>query len=474
MELIDADGNILGIINVIDALVVLLVLAIVTAGAVLVLAADETEHETRYATIDLGDQPSHVVQSIEPGDTMELAGHVDNLTITDVGYGPPAANGSGHVVIRAQLQGERVAIDDRRWQFHFGGDPLRAGQNISIETPEYAVTGDVTALGVDGSTLQRADRSVVIATNVSPAVAAEMAVGDEYRIDGQPVATIESVHVDPGDNASTESVAVIGLSLDTYVYADRNWFGATPVRLGSTLPFEAEGYGIEGQIVERGTSDVPLAEMPVVVEAAVPRSVADQIDPGDTYRVAGSDIVTVETVATYPTAERETVRAILGLTVETYVVDGERRFGGEAIQHGTVVPVSTEAYDIRGTVIARDAIEEPGEPATRTATIELRQISPERADRLRIGQTESIRGETTARILNVSDRPAEVVLESEDGDIHLREHPRDRDVTLTVELSVRETETTTRFHGESIEIGDTVVLELDRMTVSGDLVDLSA
>jgi hypothetical protein len=70
--LIDDEGNLLGVVNVVDALVVLFVLAILLAGAVLVLTSGEdtgSDRATTYATLDLGTQPDYIVSAINEGDT---------------------------------------------------------------------------------------------------------------------------------------------------------------------------------------------------------------------------------------------------------------------------------------------------------------------------------------------------------------------------------------------------------------------
>ncbi|MFC7231557.1 DUF4330 family protein [Saliphagus sp. GCM10025308] len=73
MELIDDEGKLFGRVNVVDALVVLILLAVVVAGiAVVGVLSGDAEPETRYATIDLGPQSEHVAEQISEGDVMYL------------------------------------------------------------------------------------------------------------------------------------------------------------------------------------------------------------------------------------------------------------------------------------------------------------------------------------------------------------------------------------------------------------------
>ena len=61
-RIIDDEGKLFGLINVVDALVVLVVLAIVVAGIALI--AVPGSEDTRYATVDMGTQPDHVAGQI--------------------------------------------------------------------------------------------------------------------------------------------------------------------------------------------------------------------------------------------------------------------------------------------------------------------------------------------------------------------------------------------------------------------------
>jgi hypothetical protein len=63
--------------------------------------------------------------------------------------------------------------------------------------------------------------------------------------------------------------------------------------------------------------------------------------------------------------------------------------------------------------------------------------------------------------------------EGEDGNIFEREHPRNLDLTLNVELQTRETTTGLSFHGRQIQIGDTIVLDLGPITVQAELTGIS-
>jgi len=83
MPIIDEEGRLFGTLNIIDALVVLFVLAVAVAGVALVTgggSSDETP--TRTVVVDVGQQPDYVVDAIEEGSvgTSEVVA-VENKTV---------------------------------------------------------------------------------------------------------------------------------------------------------------------------------------------------------------------------------------------------------------------------------------------------------------------------------------------------------------------------------------------------------
>jgi hypothetical protein len=75
-------------------------------------------------------------------------------------------------------------------------------------------------------------------------------------------------------------------------------------------------------------------------------------------------------------------------------------------------------------------------------------------------------------VTNVRTEPSEVVLTSQDGNISLREHPRNVNLYLTVELRARRTATGLDFHGQPIRLNDDVSLDLRIVTIRGSVIEL--
>ncbi|WP_121821395.1 DUF4330 domain-containing protein [Halostella salina] len=383
MPLIDDDGNLFGRVNVVDALVVLLVVAVVAAGAALVMggggSADAPANETtngsaadgeppgeravRYATVELGTQPERLAERIHAGDEVAVGGA--NATVTDVHVSP--VDGGAATTLRMRLDGRAIA-DGNRTAFRYGSGNLTVGDGLRLQTPEYRVNGTVSALVADGES------------------------------------------------------------------------------------------------VDAGETDI-------VLDATVPVEALDAIRAGEEYRVAGRTVGTVQSVTTFPTGDDATRRVRVGASLATRT-EGERTtFGGAPLTIGRSVSLGLDAYTLSGTVVHRGATTMPGERGTTTVVVEQRNVSPAVAEATAVGMTESGGDGPRARIVDRRVEPATVVLTSDDGEIHRRDHPENRDVSLTVELETRTANGEAYFHGSELRTGSGVTLDFDRVRVEGTVTE---
>ncbi|WP_313692501.1 DUF4330 family protein [Halorarum halobium] len=367
MDLIDDEGDLFGVVNVVDALAVLLVLAVVVAGATFVLQPDPEpeppDRSSTHATLDLGTQPDFIVAQLNEGDSYEPAANT-NLTITDVSL-QPRGNGDTAVLLRVELVGETATTDNGE-TITYADAPPRLGRSLDVVTPTYQVSGTITALG-SGPTIPTAEREVLLAATVDSETASGIRTGDEYTLRQRTVGTVRSVHV-------------------------------------------------------------------------------------------------------YGTGNPDRKRVLLGLTLDAHETGDGARFAGRDLREGNSVPFRTADYSLSGTIQRVGATEPRGDPATRTVTLQLRDLPPQLADSVRAGMTETANGDTLARVTDVERDNATVVLTSDDGNIYEREHPVNQDLTLTAELAVRETSTGLTFKGRSVQQGSTVVLDLGSVTVSATVV----
>jgi hypothetical protein len=569
MRVIDDDGNLFGLVNVVDALVVLLVLAVVAAGVALVNPFATTEEATRYATVDLGEQRPYVAELVSEGDVLSPPNSGSNVTVTDV-YVTPSSGENASVTARVKMEGRMVESEQSDQPvFSVGGTNVRRGTTLQLGTDEYAVEATVLSYNESGESLGTGETGVTVSSVVSSGTAESIARGDSFVVGGETVGVVEDVHVAPGDGSDTRRVTVglalqtlrdsgsffadervtlgreltfrsegyslrgdvesigsstvrtanasvvlraavsaetaqsissgdtyriagnqvaritevraypssnngqrtvfLGVELTTVARNEGQTFGGQPVSIGTNVAIRTDGYSVSGQVQELGTRDVETASTAVVVKSTVSSETADVIQVGDSYRVAGSSVATVESVTAYPASNGQRT-VFLGMTLETIDRSDGQYLGDQLVQVGASIPFQTRDYQLTGTVVTQGALSQPGETTMRTVEVQLESVAPEIADSLSAGMVERSGNSVSARVNDVEVEPAVVALTSESGDIYRREHPVKKDVYLTLELSTRETPSGSAFHGEPLQVGRTVLLDFSTVTVEGTVV----
>lgn len=369
MDVIDEEGRLFGVVNVIDALVVLLVLAVVIAGVALVDPFGSVNEATRYATIDLGDQPEYIAEQITPDDLMRPEGPGRNVTVMDVYVGPGGEEGVA-VTVRAQINGTFEEDGMATPRFNYRGEPLTQGNAFTLDTEGYTAEGTITRMSRDDSTL---------ATDTSR----------------------------------------------------------------------------------------------VAIESTVSAAIAHAIDDGDTYTIAGHDVATVQTVDVAPTGDITTRRVTLGLDIQTLDRRAGQFFGANRVTIGSTIPFETASYRVSGAITNSGSYLPAGSTTSRTVRVKAENVTPEFAEAITQGMAEESRRQETAQILDKRVEPASIILTSEDGNIFEREHPRNKDVYLVVEVVVRETRDGYQFHGQPLREGNTITLDFRTITVSGTVTKLA-
>ncbi|MDL0119341.1 DUF4330 family protein [Halobacterium salinarum] len=360
MELLDDDGNLFGIVNVVDALVVLFVLAVVAAGAAFALQPTPApEQSSTHVTLDLGSHPTRIATEITVGDTTDASGDSE-LTITDVYRAPDG--GQTRVIARAELQG--TPGDDNSTMY--AGAPLRLGRTLDIATSRYKVSGAIQSVGAS-ETLQTDTTDVVLETTLPAVDASEVTTGDQLRLGGQAVATVETITTHATRDPSRQRV-VVGLTLDTITEGDTTRFGVTPVRRGNTLSLAPDAYDLDGRIQRVGTLEQPgtATTRTVTLEVSgIREQFARTFHAGMTERTNGTPIATVTDVAVEPstlvtTGDDGSVNVVdhpinrdVTLTTELRVRETTTgtTFNGRPLQQRSTVVLNFDTTTVEATVV---------------------------------------------------------------------------------------------------------------------------
>jgi hypothetical protein len=361
-QLIDDQGNLFGVVNVIDALVALLTLAVVVAGVALVFGGGGGggEPETTYATLDLGTQPDEVITALNEGDYDTSEGIPGNLTISDLYI--VSAGDQSRAIARVEI--EAISNDG---VITYDGGPLRLGRSLTIATNRYEVSGTIRDVG-NASTLNTEQTEIVIEDTIDVETADELTVGDEIRIDRRPIGTVASV-TRYGTDDPTQVRVVVGLSLATLTNGDTPRYGLTPVIRGSAirLPLD-DGTRFYGQIIAVGTSDPPGEATTRTVRlrlSDVRDRIADTYRPGMTETTGGETVAEVTAVNVEPstvvtTSETGAVKAndhpinrdvTMTATLSVRETESRIQFKGTPLRQGDRITLDFGSTTIRPTVV---------------------------------------------------------------------------------------------------------------------------
>lgn len=467
MELIDDEGRLFGRVNVIDALVVLLIAAVVVAGAAFVLTDDPAppppETDTTYATLDVGAQPAYIVDAVNEGDTYS-PNDLSTMTVTDVQL-TPRGNNIG-VTLRVELEGE-LQNDN---SIAYGNAPLRLGRSLSVNTDRYQLNGQIRAVG-DGDGLRVEDTTVVVRDTLGTDDAETVAPGDEVRLAGRTVATVENVTRFPTGNPDRQRVFVAA-NLSTHREGDERRFGGSPVRRGQKVRLATGEYTVNGVIARVG-SGLEFDETTVVVRDTLPTRDANEIAAGDEIRPGDRTVATVEEVTQFATNDPNQRRVFLVATLRTYRQDGSQRFGGDTVRRGQEITLSTPAYTVQGRIEQVGEDSRIGSASRRTVTLRMDDVRDDMADAIDPGMAERAGGNTVARVTDVQVEPSLIIATGDNGSVNVVGHPIDRQVTLTADIMVRETVAGPRFKGDPLRQGERVTLDLGTATVRATVVNVS-
>jgi hypothetical protein len=309
------------------------------------------------------------------------------------------------------------------------------------------------------------------------AVAEHVSAGDRVITNGSSNATVTDVYVGPGQNGQVSVTVRVELGGTLRAVGDSEQvfeYHGSRLTIGDQIALPTTEYSVSGTVtsLDAETETLQTRETQVVVSTNVSSETASAIDQGDTYELAGTNVGVIETVETYPTDEDGMHRAVVGLTLQTRSVHNQTHFGEHSVSLDDRIALDLDEYDLAGTVRHRGNTTLPGERTRTTAVIAVENVSPAVANATAVGLTERADGDVRAQVVDRREEASTVIVTSEDGEVYQREHPEQRDVYLTVELSTRRTETETYFHGRSLRQSDTISIDLHQVRVTGSVVEI--
>jgi hypothetical protein len=300
--------------------------------------------------------PETVAENVDAGDSYAV-GPTTVATIETVSSISAGTDSESRLLLNLSL---RTATFDNETTFL--GRSLRPGTAVPFKTDEYVVRPTITSL--DPEALERRTLTTRLQTTVSQTVADSVTSGDQYRINEQTVAEIESVTAYPVAGSSRQRLSM-GVALQTTIQDGTPQYLGSPVRVGSTVPFETSSYRFRGTVVSQNGSRIgqPVDATLEVDWENIRPSLADSMSPGmtETHRGADATITAIDREPATEILRTETGEIFardhpvnedvhLTLSVEARQTDGTLSFHGRQVQSGDSVVLDFGSVTVRGTV----------------------------------------------------------------------------------------------------------------------------
>jgi hypothetical protein len=442
MEIIDDEGRLFGRVNVIDALVVLFVLAVLVAGVALVTglggsADTEPTGGAEYATLTVGPLSGNTSAALADSGNLTIVGTETRLEVVDAARTPHPTQDASVAVLRVRVPE--------------GSDTANLNQSFDVTDGQLSYNASLSGF-TNETEIETRNRSLIVEASVPERVSGTVEPGDTHRIAGDTVATVTNVQ--RLGRQSGQRQLRVALDVTTVRVDGIEQFAQRSLRLGTALPFRTDSYSMGGAIVSLDGDGLASENVTVRAETTVQETVAENVDAGDSYAVGPTTVATIETVSSIPTETDSESRLLLNLSLRTATFDNETTFLGRSLRPGTTVPFETDEYTLRPTITSLD----PEALERRTLTTRLQTTVPTTvADSVTSGDQYRINERTVAEIESVTAQPA-------GGDR--------RQLSLTMSLQTIVEDETPEFLGNPVRVGSSVPFETAEYTLQSTIVSL--
>lgn len=245
MDIIDEKGRVFGVINLVDFLVVLFILAIAIAGVTAVLDEQNPPskpEQTHYATLSFSAPLESNVTQIETGEPILPTPAGTPITATDI-YRAFERDGDVHFVVRGSYDGRLTRTRDR----------LYGGDTIPVVVGKYRVEAAVLSINQTNASIETRTVPLVLAFNASAPVKRSLNAGQKIRADNQTVATIRSIDI---RQSSQEGPSFIGVELRARGVNGIPMYAGHPLRLNTSVTLVTDKARVTGRVWELGTTEI--------------------------------------------------------------------------------------------------------------------------------------------------------------------------------------------------------------------------
>lgn len=248
--------------------------------------------------------------------------------------------------------------------------------------------------------------------------------------------------------------------------------GESSFYIGSRHRFVANNTLVNGTIREfTNTSTLTVGNESLHIVSRGSNGLPSGFEAGTRLHSGDRTVGRIVSVASYPTPNGTRIHSV-GLRVRTVIIDGHPTFSGSVVREGVRIPVWTRRGHVNGTIERVGETAPPGSPTNVTLTLVREGIQPVKAAAVSKGLVESHQG-ATARVTDYTAAPASVVVPTDEGDLVTVDHPRQKDVRLTLSATAFRRNGDLSFHGRPLSLGGVVRLEFENVTIDATVTEIT-
>lgn len=212
-----------------------------------------------------------------------------------------------------------------------------------------AVAGVALVVGSDESgepSEPQVTRSVTVELGTYPPEGAALIEPGAVEFGGTNATMTDVYRTPKGDGAR------IVVSLQVQGQMDSNVFtvGGTPVRYGSVFPVATPEYQHNGNVIGVGGNDsISTTPVTATLTATVSSAIADAVEPGDEYQMAGQRVATIRDVSRNRTGDEQVRLTVRAAFVARDTPSGPM-YGDAPIRIGRNLTIATNRYQFTGQV----------------------------------------------------------------------------------------------------------------------------
>ncbi len=481
MAVVDEEGKLFGVVNAVDLIIIAIVIVI---GFFVYYSVFGTEDWT-YIQIRSNSQPASVIENLRIGDieygdiSGRKIGEIVNVEVM------PTVSTSSDVIVTMKVLAKRVFGD-----IVYKETKLKINALIEIETERIFLDGKVIEISEtepeDYS--KNIERKIVELEmkNIGYRYTEELETGEILTPGGLKI-FITDYEVIPVDQQRNNLIIRANTPLEKR--SGRYFFGGSSAMLGSEIVFPVGSAFLQGNIMEilepseeNSKIERKITEMILLVDAGnISVEYLQTFSEGDEEKSYDGKTIAEIVGIRKEYASEFSRRVFLTVRAKLDVKAGYLFYKGNLIKNGSPITINTPRSVISGNIesinsSSSEAEEYPKTKVYKKVLVLANNLPPWVENKFSAGDSEknSETGELIAEVLSKTTRAAEVIVTTELGDVLKKNHPKNKDAELELEMLMeKDLHGRLYFKGSLVKVNSRIMLEINSVAFGATIYEIN-